>query len=377
MAWARAMHKQPSMKRIQVTILAASLYALPGCIVDATADPSAASSSAHEQLLSDGESVPSWHASVLRARAADLQIDLEDRNTVSVGSSFRLRLFDDVDVVVEMTELHRGSSGLVWSGRVVGDPDGDVMLATTESDRVVGIVHSDGRRFELVPRDGKQMLIERDAEAMFDVKPGSFFDVTAAIRRVFLELPVNPENAVAEMAYPANGAMFPGSEVKFTWEDVDAVQHQLWLGASPGDAGYFNGNTVVNELTVVNLPTDGTQVYARLFTLGIDGKWRSNDYSYLSYHEGVAEIASPANGAMLPGSEVSFTWGDADATQYELWIGAFPGDSSFFNGFTVVNSLTVTDLPTGGDPIHARLWSFGMDGTWRHTDYAYTSHVDQ
>jgi sugar lactone lactonase YvrE len=85
-------------------------------------------------------------------------------------------------------------------------------------------------------------------------------------------------------------------------------------------------------------------------------------------------LTSPTPGSTLAGSSTTFTWtAGTGATEYNLWLGLNgAGSSDLYNsGVTTATSANVTNLPTAGATIHARL--FWLIGTgWHSIDYTYT-----
>jgi hypothetical protein len=91
-----------------------------------------------------------------------------------------------------------------------------------------------------------------------------------------------------------------------------------------------------------------------------------------------ATIISPANGSTLPGSTVTFTWNDAGASLYQVWVGNSVGayDVGYFpTAGTSATSTTVSGLPTDGRKLYVRLWS-NIGGTYYFTDSTYIAVRD-
>lgn len=88
-----------------------------------------------------------------------------------------------------------------------------------------------------------------------------------------------------------------------------------------------------------------------------------------------AEMSSPADGATLSGSTVTFSWiAGGGATQYWLDIGSQSGAGDLFSGAMGLNlSTTVSNLPANGATVYVRLHSL-VAGSWQHNDYTYTAY---
>jgi hypothetical protein len=86
-------------------------------------------------------------------------------------------------------------------------------------------------------------------------------------------------------------------------------------------------------------------------------------------------LTTPAPGSELSGSSVAFTWtAGAGPAAYQLELGTTGvGSSNLFNsGGTTVTTDTVSDLPTSGVKVYARLY-WEIDAAWKSADYTYTA----
>ncbi len=85
----------------------------------------------------------------------------------------------------------------------------------------------------------------------------------------------------AQITDPAPGSTLPGSTVTFRWNTGAAVaRYFLFVGQWQGGNSLFSQDMGTSlEATVTNLPTDGSNVHVRLWSL-IDGLWQFNDYTF-------------------------------------------------------------------------------------------------
>ena len=180
----------------------------------------------------------------------------------------------------------------------------------------------------------------------------------------------------ATMTSPVGGSVLPGSTVTFSWTTgAGATQYSLYLGTAPGgfDVAFVNAGTKTST-TINNLPTNGTPLYATLYTL-INGAFQSNAYTYTeagSSSGGAAKMISPAAGANLGGAKVTFTWTSATgATQYSLYLGSTAGahDIGFINAGTNTTA-TATNIPTNAKTLYVTLYSL-IGGTFQSNSYTY------
>jgi hypothetical protein len=182
--------------------------------------------------------------------------------------------------------------------------------------------------------------------------------------------------ARAAMAGPPPGTTLTGSTVTFTWTPgVGASAYWLDVGTSPGVGSYFGRNLgLATSQTVTGLPTNGSVIHIRLWTLLAAG-WQYYDYSYVAANTiQQAVVTSPQPGTTLTGSTVTFTWTPAaGASAYWLDVGTSPGVGSYFGrNLGLATSQTVTGLPTNGSAIHVRLWTL-LSAQWVYYDYAYVA----
>jgi uncharacterized membrane protein YoaT (DUF817 family) len=127
--------------------------------------------------------------------------------------------------------------------------------------------------------------------------------------------------------------------------------------------------------SVTGLPTYGQTVYVRLRSY-INGAWQSADYTYTESGAPVAAaLTSPTPGSTLTGSSATFQWtAGGGVTEYELYVGTTGvGSHDIYNsGGTMALSASVTGLPTYGQTVYARLYSW-INGAWKSADYTYTA----
>ncbi|HUJ43120.1 MAG TPA: SBBP repeat-containing protein [Opitutaceae bacterium] len=183
--------------------------------------------------------------------------------------------------------------------------------------------------------------------------------------------------AKADMVTPASGATLGGASVTFTWNAVaGAKSYLLWVGTTQGQGNLYNQETgLTTSQAVSDLPTDGSTIYVRLWTLYLGHGGPYNDYTYTAAAGSTkAAMITPANGTALGGASVTFTWSAASgATTYWLDIGTTAGGVDLRSqGTGLGTSLAVTGLPTNGSTICVRLWT-EVSNVWQSNDYTYTA----
>jgi hypothetical protein len=185
--------------------------------------------------------------------------------------------------------------------------------------------------------------------------------------------------ARAQLTTPAPGSTLTASTVQFQWLGGTGVsQYWLTLGTTPGGNSvytYHQGTSLT--ATVTRLPTVGSTVYVRLWSL-IGSAWEFNDYTYTSQTTARAQLTSPAPGSTLSASTVQFQWsGGTGVSQYWLTLGTTAGgnDLRSQNQGTSLTA-TVTGAPTDGSTVYVRLWSL-IGNAWQFNDYTYTATIAQ
>jgi hypothetical protein len=184
-------------------------------------------------------------------------------------------------------------------------------------------------------------------------------------------------NEAAAIITPAPDNTLPGSSVTFTWTaPTGASFYDLTLGSTgPGSSDICNSGAIsTTSVTVTGMPTNGETIYARLWTF-VDDAWVPTNYTFTAATQESAAIVTPAPGSTLTGSMATFSWtAPIGASFYNLTLGSTgPGSSDICNsGAISTNSVLVTGLPTNGETIYARLWTF-VDNAWVSTNYTFTA----
>jgi hypothetical protein len=177
----------------------------------------------------------------------------------------------------------------------------------------------------------------------------------------------------AGMLTPVGGSQFTSTSVTFTWTSGSGVS-QIWLdvGSSVGGSQYYGATQGTGtSRTVTGLPTNGSPVYVRLWSLRA-GSWSFTDYSYVSQLVAPAQMILPVAGATLPGATTTFRWTPGSSlTHIWLDIGTSPGGTNLYSQSQGTGvSRTVSGLPADGSPIYVRLWSLA-GGSWMSSDYQF------
>lgn len=180
----------------------------------------------------------------------------------------------------------------------------------------------------------------------------------------------------ATFSAPTSGTTLAGPNGTFAWNPVaGATGYKLWLGTSgTGSSNLYSSGTVTGtSISLDFLPTNGSTVYARLFT-NYNGTLGWTDAVYTAAMHAV--LMAPSPNAPLAGSSVTFTWSPASgATGYELLLGTTgAGSSDLYNSLNRnVTSVTASGLPTNGQTIYARLLT-SFNGTIGFEDYVFAAH---
>ena len=182
----------------------------------------------------------------------------------------------------------------------------------------------------------------------------------------------------AVMVTPSTGSTLNGASQTFAWSaGSGALEYYFQLGSSQGAANYFNNSIGTSRNQTVNgLPTNGSIVYARLWTR-FANSWDYNDYSFRAANVIVqtkAAMSAPASGATLASTSQTFSWSaGSGALEYFLFVGSSPGSSNYFGASTGTGlSRSVSGLPTNGSTIHVRLQTRFATGS-AFNDYTFVA----
>jgi plastocyanin len=181
----------------------------------------------------------------------------------------------------------------------------------------------------------------------------------------------------AVLTAPAPATVLAGPTVTFTWSagTGNTTGYSLWLGSTGVGSNnlYHSGLTTATAVKVGGLPANGAPIYARLYTY-INGSTVSTDYTFTAASQAV--LTTPAPTTTLAGSSVTFTWtpGTGSTTGYSLYLGSTGAGSNnlYHSGATTATSVTANGLPTNGETVYARLFTY-IDGVTVFTDYTYTA----
>ena len=189
----------------------------------------------------------------------------------------------------------------------------------------------------------------------------------------------NQSGSQGVLTTPAPGSTLPGSTVTFGWmAGSGATAYWLDLGNVPSGNQYFQSGNLgnVTSVTVNGLPTNGSMVYATLYSM-VGGQWLPNAYTYTAFNQqsslGVMQVPTP--GTIIYGGTQTFTWSAGSAASaYWLDIGSTQGGNQYYQSGNLGNvlSTTVNSLPADGSEIYVTLWSL-VDGQWLNNQYTYFS----
>jgi len=204
-----------------------------------------------------------------------------------------------------------------------------------------------------------------------------FSEIDGAWKPVSYTFTESGTYTLASITSPTQGATLPGSTVTFTWSPgAGPTMYYLYLGTTGGGSAnvYNSGNLSGTSVTVNDIPTNGGEIFATLFSY-IDGAWKPVGFTFVEAGTPApAATTSPAPGSTLTGSSATFNWSaGTGVTAYWLYLGSTgPGSANLYSsGSTSSTSLTVNGLPTNGVTIYATLFS-EIDGAWKPVSYSYT-----
>jgi hypothetical protein len=179
----------------------------------------------------------------------------------------------------------------------------------------------------------------------------------------------------ATLTSPAPSSSLTSNNVTFKWSAGSAgSKYDLHLSAVAA-GGYdllTTGPITSLSVTAKGLPTNGGQIYARLYTI-INGVSYYNDYTLTALS--LAQLTSPAPSSTLTSNSITFAWSAGTAgSQYDLHLSAVaPGGYDLLTSGPITSlSIIANNLPANGGPIYARLYTI-INGVTYYKDYTYTA----
>jgi large repetitive protein len=135
-------------------------------------------------------------------------------------------------------------------------------------------------------------------------------------------------------------------------------------------ASFLSGAATFSNLLITSV-TSGDKLIA---TLALNSTINLTAHS-TAFQAQTTALTSPTPGSVLGGPSVTFVWTTVGgATSYDLWLGTTGVGSNnlWSSGSTTATSVTFGGLPTNGETIYARLFTY-FNGVSVHADFTYTA----
>ncbi len=178
-----------------------------------------------------------------------------------------------------------------------------------------------------------------------------------------------------------------GPTVRFEWTNGGMQVSEYWVEAKDSvvyeDFFYNSGSlpSTTNHVDISGIPSNDGLFYIRLWYRPTStGSWEHRDFGYLT-QRAEPQLLTPAEGSVLPGSRVHFTWtsnGYPNVTDYHLEVGTSQGAYDIASkavSATAVSTTTVSNIPTNGQAVYVRFWWYRPVHNWSYSDYIYTAAV--
>lgn len=316
-------------------------------------------------VVTDGSTQAEAMARTIEAALVGLEVELTPEPE---RAAWVIRLSQSDAETIELGAS--AGAGVDWARAFAG-----------ELDRSAPALHSAARASACRACRGSNQILIGLGQALED--PAAELLTANALReslKLMAELPDRSASTPASIITPEPGATLLAPNATFAWDAGTGVSRFYlfvgnWLG---GDTLYSADQGTGFTATVPGLPTDGRKIYVRLWSL-IDGAWVSRDFEYRAFSTTPggpqkALIASPAAGSTLAGASATFNWSSGVAvTRYWLFAGLWEGGNTLYSADPgTALSATVTNLPTAGQTVYIRLWSY-IDGAWQSADTTYVA----
>lgn len=188
----------------------------------------------------------------------------------------------------------------------------------------------------------------------------------------------------AVLTGPVTNKALTGPAITFTWKDTSSETQIWWLevGSSRGAKNYHDSGALQTlSRTVTGLPTDGREVFVRLWHNDGNG-WDYMDANYISGPPGLPALSTPVPGASLSGEDVYFAWnsGGLNVSNWWLYVGSSQGAFDYHSsGDLQTNQSTVVkNLPGTGEELYVTLWYKLVGETrWQSISNAVTAYTGE
>jgi hypothetical protein len=131
-------------------------------------------------------------------------------------------------------------------------------------------------------------------------------------------------DAPAQLTAPTPGSTFTTSSVLFQWSAGAGVSaYRLSVGTALGGTTLFDLNVgTLRSQTVTGLPTNGSTIYVRLWSL-IGTAWRFADYTFTASASlpGAPSSPTPPNAVTGQPTALTLAWTATGATSYDVKFG--------------------------------------------------------
>lgn len=186
---------------------------------------------------------------------------------------------------------------------------------------------------------------------------------------------------------PTSGEVLSGVSQTFSWSDNGAEVLGWWLyvGTTAGGSQIHNSHLLgpaVNTVVIDGLPTDGSEIFARLwYRTSTNTSWAHSDSQFTTQTQAQPALLSPATGSQLTGAIQHFQWANNQlaVNGWWLYVGSSQGGRQFYNsGFlgAAVTTTSTSSIPLDGAVVHARLWyRLPQSSAWLSRDYTFTAEL--
>jgi hypothetical protein len=153
----------------------------------------------------------------------------------------------------------------------------------------------------------------------------------------------------------------------------DAARQTLYLSQLRADPDNYSYRAVIHSLKIKVPGTSATTSGGTTGTVTIGGTTTGTGTTTTTT-PAPAQLAAPAAGSTLSGSNVDFQWSaGTSVSEYRLDVGTAVGAFDVFEGNSgTATHAVVSTVPTTGRPVNARLWSL-INGAWQYSDYTFTA----
>ena len=198
------------------------------------------------------------------------------------------------------------------------------------------------------------------------------------------DISITPINLI--ITAPTSESKLDSNILNVVWDDISADSYELAVGKTSGSSEYgWFGEIKDNTQNVSGLPTDGSDVFIRLFAHF--GQYSISTDTHIKAYNDVApvfeftenidpmspQLLEPLAKAVISGTQTTLVWKDIGASSYDVAIGSSVASPDYgWYGDLNTSSVVVDKLPANDSMVYVRVFAH-VNGTAYTYDTTFIS----